>query len=85
LKYVSNFPYNCQVITQNCSDEEDIQLEIRNLFIRTNMLTSLLAYNSLSLLKFSVHCQKSISAFQTLIRFMSKYTRLFSAWQLIIW
>jgi len=26
------------VITQNCSDEEDIQREIRNLFICTNML-----------------------------------------------
>ena len=38
IKYVSSFKYLGHVITQNCSDEEDIQREIGNLFIRTNML-----------------------------------------------
>ena len=38
IKYVSSFKYLRHVITQNCSDEEDIQREIHNLFIRTNML-----------------------------------------------
>ena len=37
IKYVS-FKYLGHVITQNCSDDENIQREIRNLFIRTIML-----------------------------------------------
>ena len=32
IKYVSSFKYLGHVITQNCSDEEDIHREIRNLF-----------------------------------------------------
>jgi len=39
IKYVSSFKYLGHVITHNCLDEEDIQREIRNLFIRTNMLS----------------------------------------------
>ena len=39
LKYVTEFKYLGHIICNNLSDEKDISREIRNLFVRTNMLS----------------------------------------------
>jgi len=48
IQHVDNFKYLSHIIAQNLSDDSDFQREMRNMYVRTNMLV--LKFNKCSLL-----------------------------------
>jgi len=58
IQYVDNFKYLGHIITQNLSDDSDTQREIRNMYVRTNMLVRKFNKCSLSvkIILFKTYC-----------------------------
>jgi len=58
IQYVAKFKYLGHIITQNLPDDSDIQREIRNMYVRTNMLVRKFYKCSLSvkIILFKTYC-----------------------------
>ena len=52
IQYITQFKYLGHVISNSVNDDEDIQREIRNMFIRTNILVRRFSKCSLSVKQF---------------------------------